>query len=248
MWAAGLVVVLLGAWEAVSRLGVVDELILPAPTAVAQALVDDFDLLGPDLWTTAVEALAGLLLAVVVGAAIAIAMHLWTPARKALHPLVVGSQALPIPVLAAPLVLLLGFGLAPKVVIIALVCFFPVTVNLYDGLRAVDADQRKLLRSLHASRAQTLRLLELPAALPQAFTGLRIGAAVSVIGAVFAEWSGSDEGLGHSVLISSGQLESARTFAATVLLFVLAIVLYGAFALAERRLVPWAPSADPGGP
>ena len=248
MWAAGLVLVLLGAWEAVSQLGLVDELILPAPTAVAQALVDDFDLLGPDLWTTTVEALAGLLAATVVGAAIAIAMHLWVPARKTLHPLVVGSQALPIPVLAAPLVLLLGFGLAPKVVIIALVCFFPVTVNLYDGLRAVDADRRKLLRSLRASRAQTLRLLELPSALPQAFTGLRIGAAVSVIGAVFAEWSGSDEGLGHSVLISSGQLESARTFAATVLLFVLAIALYGVFALAERRIVTWAPRADPGGP
>jgi NitT/TauT family transport system permease protein/putative hydroxymethylpyrimidine transport system permease protein len=248
MWAAGLVLVLLGAWEAVSQLGLVDELILPAPTAVAQALVDDFGLLGPDLWTTAVEALAGLFVATVVGAAIAVAMHLWTPARKTLHPLVVGSQALPIPVLAAPLVLLLGFGLAPKVVIIALVCFFPVTVNLYDGLRAVDADRRKLLRSLHASRTQTLRLLELPSALPQAFTGLRIGAAVSVIGAVFAEWSGSDDGLGHSVLISSGQLESARTFAATVLLFVLAIALYGVFALAERRIVTWAPRADPGGP
>jgi ABC-type nitrate/sulfonate/bicarbonate transport system permease component len=247
MWALGVVVALLGAWEAIVRAGVVDALILPAPTSVARALVDDFDLLGPDLWTTAVEAVAGLAVAVAVGALIAVAMHLWRPARRALHPLVVGSQALPIPVLAAPLVLLLGFGLAPKVVIIALVCFFPVTVNLYDGLRSVDADQRKLLRSLHASRWQALRLLELPAALPQAFTGLRIGAAVSVIGAVFAEWSGSERGLGHSVLISSGQLESARTFAATVLLFALAVVLYGAFAVAERRLLTWAPRARPGG-
>src|SRR5689334_8047730 len=246
MAALVLVVVLLAVWETVVRTGLVDSLILPAPTAVAQALVQDFHLLGPDLWTTALEALAGLAAATIVGAAVAIAMHLWAPARRALHPLVVGSQALPIPVLAAPLVLLLGFGLAPKVVIIALVCFFPVTVNLYDGLRAVDAEQRKLLRSLRATRWQTLRLLELPAALPQAFTGLRIGAAVSVIGAVFAEWSGSENGLGHSVLISSGQLESARTFAATVLLFALAIVLYGAFGLAERRLLPWAPRSLPG--
>ena len=247
MPAVAVVVVLLGAWEAVVRGGLVDELILPAPTAVAQALVSDFHLLGPDLWTTAVEALAGLAVAVVAGAAIAIAMHLRTPARRALHPLVVGSQALPIPVLAAPLVLLLGFGLAPKVVIIALVCFFPVTVNLHDGLRAVDPEQRKLLRSLNASRRQTLRLLELPSALPQAFTGLRIGAAVAVIGAVFAEWSGSERGLGHSVLISSGQLESARTFAATVLLFALAIAFYGAFALAERRWLTWAPRTEPKG-
>ena len=246
MLALGLIVVLLGIWEAVVRTGLVDALILPAPTSVAAALVHDFHLLGPDLWTTAVEAVAGLAAAVAVGALIAVAMHLWAPVRRALQPLVVGSQALPIPVLAAPLVLLLGFGLAPKVAIVALVCFFPVTVNLFDGLRSVDADQRKLLRALHASRWQTLRLLELPSALPQAFTGLRVGAAVSVIGAVFAEWSGSEKGLGHSVLISSGQLESARTFAATVLLFVLAIAFYGAFALAERRLLPWAPRSLPG--
>lgn len=193
----------------------------------------------PDLWTTAAEAVLGLLAATVAGAAIALAMHLWPVARRTLYPLVVGSQALPIVVLAAPLILLLGFGLAPKIVIVALVCFFPVTVNLYDGLRATDPEQRKLLRSLGASRARTLALLEAPSALPQAFTGLRIAAAVSVIGAVFAEWSGSEGGLGHLVLVSLGQLESARTFAATVLLFALAVALYGAFALAERRLITW---------
>jgi ABC-type nitrate/sulfonate/bicarbonate transport system permease component len=246
MPALAVVIVLVGVWEIVVRAGLVDALILPAPDSVASSLVHDFHLLGPDLWTTTVEAIAGLAAAVVAGAAIAVAMHLWAPVRRALQPLVVGSQALPIPVLAAPLVLLLGFGLAPKVAIVALVCFFPVTVNLFDGLRSVDADQRKLLRALHASRWQTLRLLELPSALPQAFTGLRVGAAVSVIGAVFAEWSGSENGLGHSVLISSGQLDSARTFAATVLLFVLAIAFYGAFALAERRLLPWAPRSQPG--
>ncbi len=241
MYALALVLVLLGGWEGAVRGGLVDPLILPAPTSVAEALFDDRSVLLPDLWTTAVEAVLGLLAATVVGAAIAVAMHLWTPARKALYPLVVGSQALPIVVLAAPLILLLGFGLAPKVVIVALVCFFPVTVNLYDGLRAVSPEQRKLLRSLHASRRQTLVLLEAPSALPQAFTGMRVAAAVSVIGAVFAEWSGSENGLGHLVLVSLGQLESARTFAATVLLFALAVSLYGAFSLAERRFVDWNP-------
>jgi NitT/TauT family transport system permease protein/putative hydroxymethylpyrimidine transport system permease protein len=246
--AAILLLVLVGLWEAEARAGVYDELLLPAPTSILTALVDDADILLPDLWTTTVEAVLGLLAAVVVGAAIAVAMHLSPLTRRALYPLVVGSQAVPIVVLAAPLLLILGFGLAPKVVVVALVCFFPVTVNLFDGLRATDPDQRKLLRSLHATRWQTLRLLEAPAALPQLFTGLRIAAAVSVIGAVFAEWSGSENGLGRNVLISLGQLESARTFAATVLLFLLAIALYGAFALAERRLLTWAPRIDPGGP
>lgn len=239
MPALALVIVLLGGWEAAVRGGLVDPLLLPAPTSVAESLFEDRAVLGPDLLTTAVEAVLGLLAATLAGAAIAIAMHLWAPARRTLYPLVVGSQALPIVVLAAPLILLLGFGLAPKVVIVALVCFFPITVNLFDGLRAVDPEQRKLLRSLHASRTQTLVLLEAPAALPQAFTGLRVAAAVSVIGAVFAEWSGSENGLGHLVLVSLGQLESARTFAATVLLFALAVALYGAFAQVERRLIPW---------
>ena len=148
--------------------------------------------------------------------------------RRALRPLVIGSQAVPIPVIAPLLILVLGFGLAPKVLLVALVCFFPVTINLYDGLRRVDPDARKLLRSFDATRWQSFRLLEAPAALPAAFTGLKVAAAVSVIGAVFAEWAGSDAGLGHALLTANGQLETARAFAATFLLFVLAVALYGA--------------------
>ena len=241
MYALGLVVLLVGGWEAVVQAGAVDPLVLPAPSAVAQALIDDRSILAPDLLITAEEALLGLAAAVVAGALIAVAMHLSEPVRRALYPLAVGSQALPMVVLAAPLILLLGFGLAPKVVVVALVCFFPVTVNLFDGLRAVAPEQRKLLASLHAGRGRTLALLELPAALPQAFTGMRVAAAVSVIGAVFAEYNGSEGGLGRLILTSQAQLESARTFAATVLLFVLAVLLYGAFALAERRIVDWKP-------
>ncbi len=239
MLALLVVVLLLGAWEAAVRAGAVADLILPAPTAIAEALVEDLDTLAPDIAVTTYEAVLGLLAAAMLGAVLAVVMHLWVPARRALYPLVVGSQALPIVVLAAPLIMLLGFGLAPKIVIVALVCFFPVTVNFYDGLRSADPEQVKLLRSLKATRWQTLKLVEARSALPQAFTGLRIAAAVSVIGAFFAEWAGSEEGLGHVVLVSYNQLESARTFAATFLLFALAMLLYGAFALAERRVITW---------
>jgi ABC-type nitrate/sulfonate/bicarbonate transport system permease component len=154
----------------------------------------------------------------------------------------------PVPVIAPLVVLVLGFGLVPKVLLVALVCFFPVAINLYDGLRDTDADARKLLRSLDATRWQTLRMLEVPSALPATFTGIKVAAAVAVIGAVFAEWSGSDAGLGHALLTANGQLETARAFAATLLLFLLAVVLYGAFALLERRVVDWTPRSDPGGP
>ena len=239
MAAALLVLAALGGWELIVRAGVVDSLLLPAPSQVATALWTDRSLLGPDLAVTLQEVLVGLLAAVAVGAALGIGMHLSGALRRALRPLVIGSQAVPIPVIAPLLILVLGFGLAPKVLLVALVCFFPVTINLYDGLRRVDPDARKLLRSFDASRWQSFRLLEAPAALPAAFTGLKVAAAVSVIGAVFAEWAGSDDGLGHALLTANGQLETARAFAATFLLFVLAVGLYGLFALLERRVVRW---------
>ena len=249
MAAALVVLAALAGWEALVRGGVVDALLLPAPTDVAQALWTDRSLLAEDLAVTTGEVVLGLAAALAVGAALGIAMHLSVPVRKALRPLVIGSQAVPVPVIAPLFILVLGFGLAPKVLMVALVCFFPVTINLYDGLRDVDPDARKLLRSLDATRWQRLRLLDAPSALPTTFTGIKIAAAVAVIGAVFAEWAGSDRGLGHTLLIANGQLESASAFAATFLLFALAIALYGLFALLERRVVDWAPRTAPeGGP
>jgi NitT/TauT family transport system permease protein len=242
--ALGLVLLVLGAWEAAVQAGAVDSLLIPAPTQILQSLWDDRSILASDLATTTYEVVLGLLAAIVIGAALAVAMHLWAPVRRALRPLVIGSQAVPIPVIAPAIILVLGFGLAPKVLLIALVCFFPVTINLYDGLRDVDPDARKLLRTFDATRWQSLRLLEAPSALPAAFTGAKIAAAVAVIGAVFGEWAGSDSGLGHLLLTANGQLETARAFAATVLLFALAVALYGLFALLERRVVSWTPRSE----
>jgi putative hydroxymethylpyrimidine transport system permease protein len=250
MPAALLVLLALGVWELLVRTGTVDALLLPAPTGVAQSLWTDRGLLSSDLAVTGGEVVLGLAAAIALGAALGFGMHLFAPVRRALRPLVIGSQAVPIPVIAPLFILVLGFGLAPKVLMVALVCFFPVTINLYDGLRDVDPDARTLLRSFDATRWQRLRLLEAPAALPATFTGMKVAAAVAVIGAVFAEWAGSDQGLGHTLLTANGQLETARAFAATVLLFALAVALYGLFSLLERRVVDWTPrtTTAPGGP
>jgi putative hydroxymethylpyrimidine transport system permease protein len=247
MLALLVILALIAGWEALAKLGNIDPLILPAPTDVASSLWTDRGLLAPDLATTTGEVLLGLLAAIAAGVAVALAMHLSPVARRALRPLIIGSQAVPVPVIAPLVILVLGFGLAPKILLIALVCFFPVAINLHDGLRDADPDARKLLRSLDATRWQTLRMLEAPSALPAAFTGIRVAAAVAVIGAVFAEWAGSDSGLGHSLLTANGQLLTARAFAATLLLIALAVVLYGAVALLERRVVDWTPRTDPGG-
>ena len=161
----------------------------------------------------------GLAAAVVVGALLGVAMHVSPAVRTALRPLVIGSQAVPVPVIAPLLILVLGFGLAPKVLLVALVCFFPVADQPLR--RAAPRRPRRCASScarFDACRWQTFRLLEAPAALPAAFTGLKVAAAVAVIGAVFAEWAGSDSGLGHALLTANGQLETARAFAATFLL------------------------------
>ncbi len=240
-----LLAVVIVAWELVVRGGAVDELLLAAPTQIAQSLYEDRALLAPDLLVTTWEALAGLAAAIALGAALAVAMHLIPLVERTLRPLVVGSQAVPVVVIAPLIVFALGFGFAPKVLIVALVCFFPIVVNVADGLRESDPDARKLLRSLHATRWQQLRFLDAPSALPAGFTGVRVAASVAVIGAVFAEWAGSESGLGHLVIIANGQLQTPRVFAATTLLIALAIALYVACLALERRAVAWAPRARP---
>jgi putative hydroxymethylpyrimidine transport system permease protein len=234
-----LLAVLVGGWEAIVRGGIVDRLLLPAPSEVAAALWEDRGVLAPDLAVTTGEVVLGLAASLVLGVALAVAMHLVPAVERALRPLVVGSQAVPLPVLAPLVVFVLGFGLAPKILIVALICFFPIVVNVADGLRDSDPEARRLLRSLQASRWQRLRFLDAPSALPAGFTGMKIAATVAVIGAVLAEWAGSTSGLGHLVVTANGQLESARAFAASALLIAEAVLLYALFAALERRVVNW---------
>jgi putative hydroxymethylpyrimidine transport system permease protein len=238
MMAAGLVLALLAAWELYARSGAVDELILPAPTQIADAIGRDHRLLLDNLAVTASEVAVGLAAALALGFGLAVALHFSRTARRAIYPLLVGSQALPVVVIAPLLLVWLGFGLAPKVVIIALVSFFPIVVTTLDALRAVDEDLRKLLRTMDATRWQTFRFAELPAAAPAALSGAKIAVAVSVIGAVFAEYAGSSRGLGHLILQAIPQLQTARAYAAVVLLAALAVALFYLFAAAERWLDP----------
>jgi NitT/TauT family transport system permease protein/putative hydroxymethylpyrimidine transport system permease protein len=137
------------------------------------------------------------------------------------------------------LIIWFGFDLGPKVAIIALICFFPITVNTLDGLRSVDPELIKMLRTLGADRRQILWRAEAPTALPFAFSGAKIAVAVAVIGAVFGEWAGSDEGLGHLMLGAQSQLLTARVFAAIVVLSAMAIGLFTLLAAIERRAVNW---------
>jgi putative hydroxymethylpyrimidine transport system permease protein len=233
---AALLAALVGGWEVLAKLGHVENYLLPAPSEVARALWNDRDLLAPDAWVTAREVLLGFGLALAAGIAIAVVLHLSHLLRRAIYPLVVASQAVPVIVIAPILVIWFGFGITPKLVVIALICFFPVVVNTLDGLEGVDRDQVKMMRTLGASRLDLLRRLELPFM----FSGAKVAVAVAVIGAVFGELVGSDAGLGHAIQVGTAQLETARVFAAVLILSAMAIALFGLVALLERRAVPWA--------
>jgi putative hydroxymethylpyrimidine transport system permease protein len=235
-----LAALLICGWELYVQLAGIEPELLPAPHDVVSALWDSAGLLLRNFRVTAEEVVLGLGVALLAGFALAVAIHLSPLVRRAVYPLAVGSQALPIPVIGVLLVFWWGFGLLPKLAVIALICFLPVLVTTVDGLAAVDPDQLKLLRTLDASRWQAFRWAEAPAALPAALSGAKIAVAIAVIGAVFAEYAGSSEGLGHLMLQAIPQLETARAYAAVVLLAVFAVSLFSALALAERRLVPWA--------
>ncbi len=236
---AALVVLFVLAWQGVASLESVDDLTLASPVETWDALREDWSLLWDNAWVTLVEVLLGLAIAVVAGVGLAVAMHLARPLRDAAYPLLVASQAIPIVVLAPIFVLAFDYGIGPKLAIVALICFFPITVNLLDGLRSVEPELLKLMKSFGASRLRTLRSVELPASLPFLFSGLKVAATVSVIGAVFGEWAGADEGLGRLVLLGNTQLQTPRVYAGIVILTLMAVALFCLMAVAERICCPW---------
>src|SRR4051794_2789606 len=226
-------------WQGVASLPGVDDLTLASPVETWHSLVDDRTLLFDEAGTTVVEVLLGLAISAALGFGIAVVMHLVRPVRDAAYPLLLASQAIPIVVLAPLFILAFGYGIGPKLAIVALICFFPIVVNVLDGLRSVDPDLLKLMRSLEASRWARLWKAELPSSLPFLFSGLKIAATVSVIGAVFGEWAGADHGLGRLVLLSNNQLQTPRVYAGTVLLTLMAIALFAFVSIVERVAIPW---------
>lgn len=234
------VLALLGIWEIYVEAASVSSLVLPAPHAVAQALWTDRTVLAHNLWQTSSEILLGIALAAVAALLLSVLIHFSTVARRAIYPLLVASQALPLVIVAPILVLWLGFGLLPKLIVIALVCFFPIVVTTLAGLGSVDPTLLVAIRSLDAGRWQAFRFVEWPAALPGLFTGLKLAAVMSVIGAVFAEQAGANSGLGYLLNVTIANLQMAEAFAAVVVLCAFAVVLFILLSVVERRLLPWA--------
>jgi putative hydroxymethylpyrimidine transport system permease protein len=239
LWPLALLASMVGVWELVVRAAHVPDYLLPAPSAIASALGSDRGLLASATLVTLREVVLGYLVAVALALALAVLLHFSDALRRALLPILVLSQTVPTVLLAPLLAILLGYGITPKLVVVAIVCFFPIVVNAVDGLRSTDAELVQMMRTLHGSRLAIFRRVEVPGALPAVFSGARIAATYAAVGAVFGEWAGSSAGLGFVMLQAQPALLTARIFAAVLILCALALTLYAVVSLAERLLVPW---------
>jgi ABC-type nitrate/sulfonate/bicarbonate transport system permease component len=226
-------------WEVLVRVRQTPAWLLPPPSAIGQSLIDDRAMLFEHAFATAQAALIGFAIAFLVGVGLAIAITSTRILERSLYPLIIATNAIPVIAIAPLLLIWFGYGLTPKIIVVALICFFPIAVNTIDGLRSVDREMVSLLRSLGAGRWATFRLVRFPSSLPYLFSGTRIAAAVSVIGALVAEWVGSSAGLGYLMIRSASQFLTDRVFAAIFIAALMGIMMFTAISLLERWLLPW---------
>ena len=231
----------LAAWEAAARWSGYPAFILPGPAMVGQRLVSSIASgeLPRNAAFTLLEVTLGLILGVTLATLLGYGLGKSRLLERLLSPYLVASQAIPIVAIAPLLVIWFGPGIFSKILICALIVFFPVLVNTVVGMRAVPENLRDLMRSMHATPLQTLCHLEIPAALPVFLAGMRVGATLSVIGAVVGEFVGADRGLGFLINVARGQFDTALVFVAVFSLILMALGLYGLVLLLEHRLLAW---------
>lgn len=226
-------------WEAWVRLFDVSDTVLPAPTTVVAEVSSRFDFYWENTIFTLKSIGAGLALSLLVAAVLAVLIAETPVIGKAVYPLLIGSQAVPVIAIAPLLVMWYGYGLLPKAIVVALISFFPLTINISRGLVEYDADTLRLVHSLGAGRVWVLLRFRVPSALPNIFAGLKIAVVLATIGAIVAEWAGSVQGLGYLILAASEQLSVELTFGAIAMASILGLLLYGLTLVGERVVMPW---------
>lgn len=233
------ILVLLLVWQLVSGLGLIPKFMLPSPLDVGKAFVGDFPLLMEHARATLLEAFLGLLCGVVLAFAAAVLMDRFPIVYKGLYPIIVLTQTIPTIAIAPLLVLWMGYEMAPKITLIVITTFFPVTIGLLDGFRSADKDAVDLLKAMGASRMQIFRYMKLPGGLSHFFAGLRISAAYSIVGAVIAEWLGGYYGLGVYMVRVKKSYSFDKMFAVIFLISAISLLLMWLVDVLQRAVMPW---------
>lgn len=234
-----LILLLLVCWQVATNLWHIQAWLLPSPLRIAQAGLEAKSLLGPHIWQTLTETLVGFGLALIVGLSLALLIDFSATLRRAIYPLLVVSQTIPIIAIAPLLVIWFGYGILPKVLVVALVCFFPIVVSTADGLQSADPDLSALLQAMGATRRQVFFKVRLPGALPSVFSGIKIAVTYSVIGAIIGEWVGASRGLGVFMLRSTNAFRTDWLFVAVAITALMSVALFLAVTVLQRALLPW---------
>lgn len=230
---------LFGVWWFVAWRELVPAYLVPAPGAVAETMVADWEMLLEHTWVTTLETIVGFVLAAVIGVATAVLLVYSRTAEKSLYPLILFAQVIPKIAIAPILVVWFGFGMTPKIVLAVLIAFFPVVVSAVAGLRSVDPELLEMSATMGASRWKTFRKIRFPGALPQLMSGLKVAVTLAVVGAVVGEFVGADRGLGYVLLLASGNLDAPLLFADLILMSLIGVVLFVLVEVLERLLIPW---------
>lgn len=233
------IILLLAGWEYTVKLRSIPDWILPGPAQIVRTLVDNAPVIAKHAQSTLTECLAGFALAIVFSFIVAFLMDEISLFRKAVYPLIVASQTIPIVSVAPLFIIWFGYGMLPKIIVVVLVCFFPIAISLLSGLASVDDDYLELFRSMQASRLKIFRMVKLPLSMPSFFAGLRISAAYSVMGAVIGEWLGAKQGLGTFMTLAQRSFQIDRVFAAILAVTVMSAALFALVSFIERLVIPW---------
>jgi putative hydroxymethylpyrimidine transport system permease protein len=239
-----LVILTIGSWELITSYTAIPDYILPAPSAIIRSLANNFSLLIYHSSYTFAAVLPGLGLAMIISPLLALLMDRFTIFKQALYPLLVVSQAVPIFAVAPLILIWFGVGLLPKVLIVALVCFFPLTINLIEGFNQVDPEAIELMQTMRANRLLITRSVHLPYTLPYFFSGLKIAATYSILGAIIGEWLAARAGLGIFMLRAMHSFRTADLFAAILVVVILSLTLFKLVELAGKLAMPWERADD----
>lgn len=230
---------ILAVWETVSRTDLVPEYILPAPTKIVLSVFINFRIYWFDLLITIIETLSGFLIAIVLGFITAILMDASRIINKILYPLLITSQTIPIITLAPLFIIWFGYGLLPKIIIVILICFFPITISLLSGFANADSEQINLLKSMKARKFHIYKYIKLPYSLPGFFSGLKIAATYSIMGATIGEWVGGKDGIGVFMLRAKHSFATDKVFGAILIITVLSILFIRLINAIEKKSMPW---------
>ncbi len=230
---------LIGLWEFSVRSGMVREHVLPAPSRILQDFIPSLPVMGVHIQATLIAAFTGFAVATVLSVILAVLMDLFPTVRKAVYPLLLMSQTVPLIALAPLFAIWFGLGILPKIVIVVLVCFFPIVVALYDGIASVDPDLLDLMRTMNAKPMQVYRHVKLPAAMTGFFSGMRIAATYSIMGAVIGEWMGGSAGLGIYMMRARSSFNLVHLFDAILVIVVLSLIIFYAIDRLQSALMPW---------